>query len=75
MKKPLTKTQEGFSLGIVGQRRGSCCRGWCMDCDFIRKTSCPDCMGRGSKNMTFDPKKAVKCKTCKGTGKNNDSKT
>lgn len=36
-KKNLTKTQEGYKLGIVGQHRGSCCMGWCLDCDFIRK--------------------------------------
>ncbi len=36
-KKNLTKTQKGFKLGIIGQHEGKCCRGWCLDCEVIRK--------------------------------------
>lgn len=25
-----------LKLGIIGQRNGKCCRGWCLDCEVIR---------------------------------------
>lgn len=36
-KKKLTKTQNGYKLGIIGQYQGKCCGGWCLDCEFIRR--------------------------------------
>ena len=36
-KNKLTKTQAGYKLGIVGQHQGKCCRGFCLDCEVIRK--------------------------------------
>lgn len=29
--------QQGYEIGILGERKGKCCGEWCLDCDFIRR--------------------------------------
>jgi hypothetical protein len=31
------KPKRKFKLGVIGEADGKCCRGWCLDCEIIRK--------------------------------------
>lgn len=67
----ILKNKKIYKLGIIGQQDGKCCRGWCLDCEVIRRPkkgkaeTCSICKGKGTYTVKLYE---CFCALCNGTG-------